>query len=73
MADLARFRTLSQREQALVAIAVLLDGAASAEFLSFDDSRGSVFSRVCKDLTQIPSEVRLPLMGTLLRKVIDLT
>ncbi len=67
MADLSRFRALANREQAVVALAVLLDGADAAEYLSSDKDRRTALSRAAKDLAEFPLDLRLPLVGTLLR------
>ncbi|MFN8391709.1 MAG: hypothetical protein U0136_15580 [Bdellovibrionota bacterium] len=70
MSDLVRFRALSQREQAVVATAVLLDGHDAAEYLSSDKDRKTALSRAAKDLAEIPLDLRLPLLGTLLREAL---
>ena len=67
MPDLSRFRALSKREQAIVATAVLLDGHDAAEYLSSDKDRKTALSRAAKDLVELPLDLRLPLVGTLLR------
>ncbi len=67
MADLSRFRALSVREQVVVAIAVLYDGHDAAEYLSSDKDRRTALSRAAKDLAEFPLDLRLPLVGTLLR------
>lgn len=68
MADLRRFRGLSAREQAVVAIGVLLDGHDAIEYLSSDISRQSSLVKAARDLAELPVDLRMPLLGTLLRQ-----
>jgi hypothetical protein len=70
MPDLSRFRALSRREQALVATAVLLDGHDAAEYLSSDKERKTALMRAAKDLAELPLDLRVPLLGTVLRESI---
>lgn len=67
MPDIAKFRSLTTRERAVVCIAVLLDGHDAVDFLSSDKGRAPALSRAAKDLANIPHEIRMPLLGTLLR------
>lgn len=68
MPDLSRFRALSTVEKALVAIAVLFDGHDAVEYLASDCERHIALTRAAKDLVELSPEVRLPLVGTLLRE-----
>ncbi len=70
MADLSRFRALAKREQAVVAAAVLLDGHDAVEYLSSDKDRRTALARAAKDLAEFPLDLRLPIVGTLLRSVL---
>ena len=70
MPDISRFRALGTREKALVAVAVLLDGHDAADFLKNDKERATALSRAAKDLAELPPELRLPLVGTLLRAAV---
>jgi hypothetical protein len=67
VADLNRFRSLTLREQALVCIAVMIDGHDAVDYLQNDRDRAVALSRVAKDLASLEPELRLPLLGTLLR------
>ncbi len=67
MPDISRFRALSTRERAVAAVGVLLDGHDASQYLSSDKSRSVALSRVAKDLAEFPPELRMPLVGTLLR------
>jgi hypothetical protein len=70
MSATARLRSLSIKEQALVALAVLIDGHDAVEFLGSDKERATALSRAAKDLADVPPETRLPLAGTLLREAL---
>ncbi len=71
MADIWRFRTLNPREKAVVAIGVLLDGHDASDYLSSDKERSLALSRAAKDLAELPPDLRMPLVGSLLRKVLE--
>lgn len=70
MANINRLRSLAAREQALVTLAVLLDGHDAADLLSSDKERGTALARAAKDLAELAPEVRLPLAGTVLRSAL---
>ncbi|MCB0358055.1 MAG: hypothetical protein KDD44_00410 [Bdellovibrionales bacterium] len=70
MPDLWRFRTLSTREQAIVAIAVLLDGHDSASYLASDKERHSALEKASNDLAELSPDLRMPLAATLLRRAV---
>lgn len=65
--DLQRFRSLSAHNQALVAIAVLLDGHEADVYLENDAVHGSGLQKAAQELASQKPEVRMPLLGTLLR------
>ena len=67
MPGLSRYRALGTREKALVAVAVLLDGYDAAEYLSCDKERHTALTRAAKDLAELSPELRMPLIGSLLR------
>lgn len=71
MPDISRYRALGTRERALVAIAVLLDGHDAAEYLGSDRDRSVALSRAAKDLAELSPELRMPLIGTLLRLAVE--
>ena len=70
MPDISRFRALATREKALVAMAVLLDGHDAPDYLSCDKERQLALTRAAKDLVELSPELRLPLIGTLLRSAL---
>ena len=70
MPNLSKLRALSDREQAIVAIAVLLDGHDAEQFLSSDKDRSQALSRAAGDLVQLSPDLRIPLLGTLLRRIL---
>ena len=71
MPDLSRFRALSTREQAVVAVALLLDGHDAPDYLGSDKERSVALSRAAKDIAELPLDLRLPLVGTLLRAALQ--
>ena len=71
MADASRFRALGSREQALVAIAVLLDGHDAGTYLRSDKERHVALGRAALDLAELAPELRLPFVGTLLRRALS--
>lgn len=71
MPDSSRFRALSTREQAVVCVAVLLDGHDAAGYLASDKERAIALSRVAKDLAEFAPDLRMPLVGTFLRTAVE--
>lgn len=71
MKDLSRYRSLAARERALVAVAVLLDGHDAVDYLSSDKERALALCRAAKDLAALPLDLRLPLLGSILRNELD--
>ena len=69
--DMQRFRSLSPRNRALVAIAVLLDGHEAGVYLEFDAVHGAGLQRAAQELASQKPEVRMPLVGTLLRTALE--
>ncbi len=67
MPDVSKYRVLTTREQAIVAVAVLLDGSDSVDYVTSDRDRGNALSRAARDLCQLAPDLRMPLVGTLLR------
>ncbi len=72
MPDIARFRSLTVRERAVVCLGVLLDGHDAVDFLGSDKERGTALSRVAKDLASVAPELRMPLLGTLMREAVGI-
>ena len=65
--DTQAFRKLSLRHQALVAVAVLLDGREAVVYLESDAINGAGLSRASDELAMMPPELRMPYVGTMLR------
>ncbi|MCC6220307.1 MAG: hypothetical protein IT291_03590 [Deltaproteobacteria bacterium] len=70
MSDLGRFRALSVRERAVVALGVLLDGRDASDFLLCDKERSAALSRAAADLAVLQPELRMSLLGSLLREAL---
>jgi len=71
MADLSRFRSLTPKEQAIVTVAVLIDGHDAPVYLLSDRDRRAALSGAADDFAHLPPELRLPLVGTLLRRALE--
>jgi hypothetical protein len=68
--DAQRFRSLSAKYRALVAVALLLDGREAGLYLENDALSGPGLKRAAGELAQIEPELRMPLVGTLLRSAV---
>lgn len=55
-----------------MAVAVLLDGLDAVEYLSSEKERKSALQRAAQDLAALSPDLRIPLLGTLLREVLPL-
>ncbi len=71
MGSLQRFIGLTARERAVVAVAVLLDGHDAVDMLASDKERRGLLCRAAKDLAELTPDLRVPLLGTLLRDALD--
>lgn len=71
MADSQRFRSLRPEQRALVAVAVLLDGREAGMYLENDAVNGEGLKRAALDLAGVAPELRMPLVGTLLRDALE--
>ncbi len=65
--DAQRFRILSPKHRALVAVAVLLDGREAATYLENDHVNGTALKRAASARADQPPELRMPFVGSLLR------
>lgn len=65
------YRSLSPQEKGLVAIGVLLDGREAGSYLEFDEKNGTTLARIATELSQLEAELRMPLLGTLLRMAVE--
>ncbi len=71
MPTLARFRALDLQTQAIVAIGVLLDGESAPFYLQSDKVQQVVLAKAAADLLQLPADLRVPYLGTVLRGAIE--
>ncbi|MBX7137401.1 MAG: hypothetical protein K1X83_05405 [Oligoflexia bacterium] len=65
--DLQRFRALSEKDRALVAVAVLMDGRDAGVYLENDAQSGAVLKRAADDLAAQELELRMTYAATQLR------
>lgn len=66
-----RFRSLSPRNRALVAMALLLDGREAQTYLGTDSVNGPGLKRAVADMAGADAEMRLLVLGTLLREALE--
>ncbi len=71
MKGLSGFRKLSPRQQIQVCIGVLLDGLDAPDILAIDANDPQSLKRVAKDLSALAPDVRMPMVGTLLRTAFE--
>lgn len=69
--DTQRFRALTAHDRALVAVAVLLDGREAPIYLERDAVNGPALSRAAADLASQDPDLRMALVGSLLRIAIE--
>lgn len=68
---LPRFNSLSARNRALVAMAVLLDGREAVTYLRADSLLLDALSKAANELSELEPELRMPLAGTILREALQ--
>lgn len=69
--SIAKWRGLSARERALVAVAVLIDGSDSRRYLEFDAKIGSQLGSAADELCALEVDARMAFVGTALRLALD--
>lgn len=69
--DTKRLRDLPSRQQALVAVAVLLDGIDAAMYLESDSADGEKLKAAAEELAGQRADLRVPLAGTVFRMAIE--
>lgn len=68
--DAHRFRALTHRQRAIAAVAVLLDGREAPAYLENDAVNGEALRAAADDLARMDPDLRMPLVGSLLRAVL---
>jgi hypothetical protein len=68
--DAQRFRSLTPRQRALVAVAVLLDGREAGMYLESDAVNSAGLKRAASDLAALEPELRMPFVGSSLRSAL---
>ncbi len=71
MRDLAVFRKLTHAQQMQVCVGVLLDGLEAADVLATDAGEPQNLKRAARELASLSPDVRVPLVGTLLRTALE--
>jgi len=66
-----KFRALSPRQRALVAVAVLMDGRESALYFKNDSVNSTGLERAAVELAGLDPEMRMPYVGTQLRIALE--
>jgi hypothetical protein len=65
------WRSLSPRERALVAVAVLVDGNDSKIYLECDADKSEELRRAAEELCSLEVDARLAFVGTALRLALE--
>ena len=71
MSALENFEKLHPYQQALMAAAVLIDGREAVDILGADAEHGQIFRAIAAEFGALDPELRVSLMGTLLRRALD--
>ena len=71
MADLSRFRSLSDDEKMLVAIGVLVDGYDACEHLMVHKDNGEELAAVAKSVADLPPPLRMQYLGNVIRTLLE--
>lgn len=69
--DTKRLRSLSPRQQALVAVAVLLDGIEAGNYVETDAVDGQKLKAAAEAIASLKTELRVPYAGTFLRLALE--
>lgn len=69
--DTRTFRALTDRQRALVAVAVLLDGREGGVYLQNDEVNGEGLQKAAGELAAQEPDLRMPYVGSLLRKAFE--
>ena len=71
MSGQSLFMTLSPRDRAFVAIAVLLDGSDAPDYVAIAAANGSTLRAAAEELLALDLDVRVPYAGTMLRFALE--
>ncbi len=69
--SLATWRSLSPRDRALVAVAVLVDGSDSKLYLECDAERAEQLKKAANELCTLEVDARVAFVGTVLRLALE--
>jgi len=70
--DVSRFKSLGPELQALIATAVVFDGQDALTYLATDAEHGEMLVAIAAAVTQLEADLRVQLMGTLLRDAVSI-
>ena len=65
------FNKLTDKERALISIAVLLDGIDAGFYLESDLHSGSIYRKFADEISKEAPDIRLSHSGTLLRRALN--
>jgi hypothetical protein len=65
---LEKLHKLDKREKLLIAVAVLSDGEQAVQILALDKDKGAKHSELARELLEVQEEIRLPLLGSIVRQ-----
>lgn len=71
MSQASSWHQLTRHEQALVAVAVLIDGADATNVLGLDAKRAELLKACALEFSSLELDARLPFVGTLLRTSLE--
>lgn len=69
--SLSTFRSLSARDRALVAVAVLVDGSDSKMYLDLDRDKSEQLRQAVEELCALEIDARVAFVGTVLRLALE--
>lgn len=69
--SLSHWRSLSPKDRALVAVAVLVDGSDSKIYLESDSEKSEQLRLAAEELCQLEIDARVAFVGTVLRLALE--
>ena len=69
-AVLEKFEKLDPKLRALLAVALIVDGREAMDYLKIDSEHGASFRELIEELGALEPDLRIGLMGTILRRTL---